>query len=108
LPVVARTMPEMTLTKVLFPAPFAPITETICPSSTSNETSCNTRARPYCALMDRTLSKEHLLPQIGFYDGGVFDSVAWFTFKNLLAMVQDYNLVRQCHYSLHDVFDHYD
>src|SRR5262245_44629984 len=95
-PAEARSMPEITLTRVDFPAPFAPTTETISPSSTSNETPSSTRACPYCAEIELTLSK--LVSQIGLDHARISCRGLWRAFENLFAVMQHDECVGQCHH----------
>jgi hypothetical protein len=41
-----RTVPEIARSVVVLPAPFAPSSETACPSSTDRDTPCSARIGP--------------------------------------------------------------
>src|SRR5260370_30911563 len=97
----------VTFTSVDFPAPFAPTTETISAASTSKETPSSTRARPYCAETDLTLSNHHLLAEIGLDPRRVLGGRMRDAFEYLLAVMQHDYRVRQGHDGLHHVLDHH-
>src|SRR5262249_14670498 len=96
----------MTFTSVVLPAPFAPTTDTISPRATSNDTSRSTLACPYCAPTASTLSKQELLAEIRLDHRGRLGGRWRRPLKDLLAVVQHDDHVRERHHGLHHVLDH--
>src|SRR5215475_902024 len=109
-PAVGATRPEIAFTSVLFPAAFAPTTETICPRATESEMPCSTLSCPYWTWRSATSSiaasaKEALLAEVGFDDPGIARDPIRPAFRDLLAVVQHDDAPRDRQDDGHHVLD---
>src|SRR5437762_8936063 len=89
---------------VLLPAPFAPISATISPSPTSNETSRHAGTSPYARSTFSTLSSK-LAPEIGLDDARLRLHLARRALEQRLAVIEHQHALGDVHHEVHVVLD---
>src|ERR1700716_1968829 len=104
-----RTSPLTARSRVVLPAPFAPSTAVMLPSSARNETPFNARTASYRTARSRTSSTVRLLldglAEIGLDDRRVIANPRRLTAGDDLAEVEDDDLVGHPHDKVHVVLD---
>src|SRR5690606_6628298 len=105
LPRHGRRRPDTARSVVVLPAPFAPSSATTWPPPTCNDTSCRICRPPYPASTLSSVSNELLLSEIRLDDPLVPGDVPGRARRQDLTVVQDDDLVGQCHDSRHHMLD---
>src|SRR5262249_37887615 len=107
-PAVGRTMPQMAFRSVDFPAPLLPTRVTISPASTRRLTWRRIWTSPYPALSCSISSTGPLriaAPEIGGHYVGIVEHVHGRPLRQLLAVEEHHDAVRQIADGLHHVLD---
>src|SRR3954451_3505746 len=110
-PVRGGVRPEIERSVVDFPAPLEPISVTTSPSSTVSETPLSASIDPYAVTMSSTSSigaMSALLSEVGLDDLGVVADLHRLALRDLLAVVEDRDLLGDAHDDLHVVLDQQD
>src|SRR3954470_2936360 len=89
---------------VLLPAPFAPMSATISPSPTSNETSRQAGTSPYARSMPWTLSSK-LASEIRLHHRRMRLHLSRRAFEERLAVIQHEHALGHVHHEVHVVLD---
>src|SRR5262245_13130807 len=108
LPFAAGTMPEMQLSVVVLPAPFAPSRQAISPAPSERLTSSSARTAPYAACSPLTSSMRRLRTEVRFDHLRVRLDLRRHAFGDLLAEVEHRHAVGHRHDQLHHVLDQHD
>src|SRR5580658_4460826 len=103
-PAARGTTPEMQLSVVVLPAPFAPSRHTTCPADTVSDTLSSAWIAPYRAEIC-SISSTRAPSKIGFDDQRIVADVGRRSFSDLLTEIQHRDPVSNRHDKLHHVFD---
>src|SRR5215471_15021383 len=108
-PAVGRTMPQMALRSVDFPAPLLPTRVTISPVSTRRLTWRRICTSPYPALSCSTSSTGPLClaaSEVGGHHVGIVEHLHGRPLRQPLAVEEHHDAIRQIADGLHHVLDH--
>src|SRR5258707_6119927 len=101
-----RTRPEIARRVVVLPAPFAPSSATISPSSTFSDSPCSATIGPYRAVTFRSSSRGiELPPEIRLDHVRVRAHLGRRAFRELAPEVEDVHTVGDRHHEVHVVLD---
>src|SRR5258706_10288786 len=98
-----RTMPQSARSVVVLPAPLAPSSVVIVPSSMEKLMPCSTRVWPYEACKAAASRKAMLggAPQVGLDEFGMLLNLRGCPFGDLLAEIQRHDAIRNAHHQAH-------